>query len=154
MVWENDRPCRQPKTKQQRIVLLKISMRFNSTEDFVRTVVRAWRARFFLLPFAWRIFFLFILKRDIVFIIIIMQLFLPSKWCFLHPLSNAHVSMVFFVVFPHRNGEKTTSDRIYYYFRHLFIFIQYPSEWIFRLFVFFVGLQIFFHHKSRRERKK
>lgn len=44
------------------------------------------------------------------------------------------------IVFPlqiKRGAKKTaTSNRIYYYFRRLFILIQYPSEWIFLLLFF------------------
>lgn len=73
----------------------------------------------------WVFFSIFlILKRDIVFIIIIFTL----KYI-LHPLLCAHASF-FFSLKTCIKQEKKTVNRIYYYFRRLFILIQYPSEWI------------------------
>lgn len=115
MVWENNTPWTHLFEKNSNFFLSKVSIWFGIDVDFCRQLV--WHAV--------SIFFHFsnIKKRYCIhYYYIYPQIhFAPSFM---------RTRIVFFFLKTCIKQEKKTVNRIYYYFRRLFILIQYPSEWI------------------------
>lgn len=115
MVWENNTPWTHLFEKNSNFFLSKVSIWFGIDVDFCRQLV--WHAV--------SIFFHFsnIKKRYCI------------HYYYIYPRihfapSFMRTRIVFFLFENMYQARKKTVNRIYYYFRRLFILTQYPSEWI------------------------